>query len=91
MNERDPITEWEHAIGRRLVNWSFVVILIAFICCLIAPLFSPMIKHTRRHYHIMSSNYEELAENDMKSIRPILWIIALIAWIVFFICHANYP
>ena len=91
MIERDPITEWEHAIERRLGAAVMVAILCAFICLLIAPAFGPLIKRFKRKQYAISRNYEELAEQDMRGIRPLLWVGAIIGWIFFIFCQCNYP
>lgn len=91
MNERDPISEWEDAIGRRIGAASVVLLLLAFVCCLIAPVFGPFIKYAKLHEYVLFSDYERRAEEDMKVIRPLLWIVAIVSWIIFIICHMNYP
>ena len=87
MNERDPITEWGNAIKHRLGSAAVIIILFAFVCCLVAPAFSPWIKHMKRKEYVLYHNYEQRAEEDMKGIRVLLWIVAIIAWIILF--YAN--
>lgn len=91
MIERDPITEWGHAIERRVGAAAVVVLVMAFLLCLVAPLFGPLIKQMKRRDYALYSNYEARAEADMKFIRPILWVVALIGWCFFFYCQAHYP
>jgi hypothetical protein len=86
---KDPITKWEDAIGERLVDITMIFILFAIICCLFAPLFGPIIKKYKRRVYVMSANYEELAERDMKAIRIWLWIICIIGWIL--VIKTNSP
>ena len=91
MNERDPISEWQHAITRRLGTATMVIILLAFICLLVAPVFGPLIKRFKRRQYALYKNYEELAEQDMKGIRPWLWVGSVIGWIFFIYCQMHYP
>jgi hypothetical protein len=91
MNERDPISDWENAIVKRVGTATVVLILLAFMCCLAAPLFGPSIKHMKRKEYAIFENYEEMAEADMKSIRPLLWIVAVIGWIIMIYCNSHYP
>lgn len=91
IEERNPIKEWGNAIKHEAGGLTMAVILLAFICALIAPIFGPIIKQLKRRDYVMYRNYEQRAERDMKSIRPLLWIVALIAWVIFFYCKANYP
>lgn len=82
MNElRDPITEWEVAIKQRVVTITGTLYLLAFVMCLIAPVFGPLIKRYKRQQYVMHENYEELAEQDMRPIRIFLWSVAIITWI----------
>jgi hypothetical protein len=90
MIERDPISEWQSAIKKRIENAIGTLMLLAFVCLLVAPLFGPIIKHMKRKQYVMYSDYEERAESDMKGIRPILWTIAIVGWIVLFYCNATY-
>ena len=90
MIERDPISEWGNAIKQRAAGGVAAVFLLAFVFCLIAPVFGPMLKHMKRKEYVMYSDYEERAEAAMKGIRPILWVIAAVGWIFFFYCKATY-
>jgi len=87
MIERDPITEWKDAILVRFQTLGWVMVLLAFLLCLVAPLFGPAIKHMKRKQYVLFSDYEARAEADMKFIRPMLWMIAFVGWCVFFYCQ----
>jgi len=91
MNERDPISEWENAIESRLGACVVITILFAFVCCLFAPIFGPIIKSMKRRQYVLYEDYEQRAETDMKGIRPLLWIVAIIGWIVLICCNVYYP
>lgn len=91
MNDRDPITEWEGAIKSRLGTAAMVVILLAIVCCLVAPVFGPLIKRKLRCSYALFDNCEELAEEDMKGIRVALWIVAALGWVFFIYCQSHYP
>jgi hypothetical protein len=80
MNERDPITEWEDAIKKRIGEAIILLILLAFALCLIAPSFLPIIKAMKRRQYVMSHDYEELAEADMVNIRKWLWGTVIVSW-----------
>ena len=80
---KDPITEWEGAIKNRVISIVAILCMLACSMCLIAPVFGPLIKKYKRQQYAIYENYEELAENDMKSIRIYLWAIAIIGWIIF--------
>jgi hypothetical protein len=90
MNEYDPINAWSNAIIDRAKTLGWLLLLLAFVMCLIAPIFGPFIKHMKRRQYVMYSDYEDRAEADMKSIRLLLWIIAIIGWIFFVYCHVVY-
>lgn len=91
IEERNPITEWGNAIKHEAGGLTMAVILLAFICAMIAPIFGPIIKHLKRRDYVMYKDYEARAERDMKRIRPFLWVIALISWGIYFYCKAHYP
>lgn len=91
MSTRDPITEWENAIEKRIGAAAIVLLLLIFTFCLIAPVASPLIKQFRRRKYVLHDDYEERAEKDMKYIRLLLWIIAMITWTFFIWCQFNYP
>lgn len=79
---RDPIAEWTGAITTRLIGFGAVIIMTCFVLCLVAPLWEPYIKWELKQAYVLNSNYEKLAETDMKRIRPILWSIAIVGWIL---------
>lgn len=90
IENRDPITEWENAIKTRVQSAVMTLILMAFVCCLVAPVFGPSIKQAKRRTYMMETNYEELAERDMKGIRVLLWIISIISWMILIACNLTY-
>ncbi len=88
MNElRDPITEWSEAIKSRLMGVSVILLLLAFVFCLIAPALEPVFRLYFRKKYILNYNYKELAEKNVRHIRPFLWIIAVIGWILVIIAN----
>lgn len=89
MNERDPISEWDTAIKSRLGTCVAVTMLFAFVCCLFAPIFGPIIKSMKRRQYVLYDDYEQRAEADMKPIRLLLWIVAIIGWIVVICCNLK--
>lgn len=89
MNERDPITEWEHAIMSRVAAWGFACILMVLVGCLVAPIFGPMIKRWKTHYYAVHDDCEQRAEAEMPVIRVWLWILAAIAWAFVIWCNLH--
>lgn len=88
----DPITNLEMAVIKRLNGVVVTLFLTAFVICLIAPVLGPLIKRIKRQQYVMHTNYEELAENDMKRIRIVLWAIAAGGWTILFgVNFINYP
>lgn len=86
-NEYDPISAWSGAIGSRLKMLGWLMVLLAFVLCLVAPAFGPAIKQIKRNQYVLYSDYEARAEADMKVIRPILWVVAFISWMLFLYCQ----
>jgi hypothetical protein len=90
MDEFDPITSVEHALGRRLASWTVALILLAFVCVLVAPVFGPSIKQMKRRQYVLYSDYEARARRDMMVIYPLLWIWAILGWIFFYNIQGHY-
>lgn len=91
MEEHDPISAWENAIKTRISSWIVVLILLAFVCGMVAPIFGPFIRKLLRRKYVMQQNYEELARQDMSFITPCLWIWAILCWAFVFYAHSIYP
>jgi len=87
MNERDPISEWEHAIGRRIGSWAVVGLLLILVGCLVAPIFGPMIRQKKMQKYAMFQDYEQRAEAEMPMVWLGLWSLAILAWIFVIICN----
>ena len=83
----DCITSVEDAVKDRLLGLGIILIMLMLVLCLVSPILDPIFKHHRRRAHIMNENYEELADRDMMVIRPILWGIAIVGWILVIINH----
>jgi hypothetical protein len=82
MNEKNPITNVSDSIKSAAGAAVVIAILLAFVMCLVAPIFEPYIKQCKRRYYVLYDDCEKRAEQDMKSIRVMLWAIAVIGWIV---------
>jgi hypothetical protein len=83
MNEhRDPITEWTDAILSRAGHGIIILLVFAFICGLIAPIFGSFIRAEMMKGLVMEPNYEAITNKTMPKIWTILWIWAIISWFV---------
>lgn len=85
---RDPITEWQTAIAKRIESAVLFLFILAFFCCLFAPLFGPSIKAAKRRQYVMYEDYEARTNAYMRVVYPILWIIAILGWITVY--YAKY-
>ena len=85
--ERDPITEWEHAIGRRIGAAAMVCVLTVIIGAMVAPIFGWWIKNLLYQHYALHSDCEQMVAKDMPAIWVALWIIAILAWIFVGICN----
>ena len=57
--ERDPITEWEHAIERRIGGAAVVCMLIVVVGAMVAPLFGWAIKTQLYRYYALEDDCEQ--------------------------------
>ena len=81
-NERDPITEWEHAIGSRIGSAMVVCVLLVVVAAMVAPIFGGVIKNALYREYALYDDCEQRVTNTMKSVRIWLWTLAIVAWIV---------
>ena len=80
--ERDPITEWEHAIERRIGAAAVICMLAVIVGAMVAPIFDRVIKNTLYRTYVLDDNCEQLVNHKMKLIRIGLWALAIVSWIV---------
>jgi heme/copper-type cytochrome/quinol oxidase subunit 2 len=80
MPERDPITEWEHAIGRRIGTWAFVCVLAVVVLPVFFPLFASAIKGMLYRHYALEDDTEKKARHTMK-VLWILWLVFLPVWL----------
>jgi hypothetical protein len=83
-DERDPITEWEHAIYRRIGAGAVVCMITVFIGAMIAPIFGEWIKGYLYEYYCLYNDCEQRVKTAMKTVWICLWGLALVAWIIVF-------
>jgi membrane protein YqaA with SNARE-associated domain len=88
--ERDPITEFEHAIGRRIDSAILVCILAVVVGAMVAPIFGWWIKGLFYRYYALEDDCEQRVKNTMKIVWIGLWMLALISWTFVIACNA-YP
>jgi len=88
-NERDPITEWEHAIGRRIGAAAVVCVLMVIVGAMVAPLFGGWIKSILYRYYALEDDIELRVETTMKTMRVWLWTIAAVAWAFVIWCNLT--
>jgi hypothetical protein len=86
--ERDPITEWEHAIGRRIIAAVFVCGIAVIVGTMVAPIFGWWIKGILYRYYALEDDCEQRVEKTMKSVWIGLWMLAIIAWIFAIACNS---
>jgi hypothetical protein len=87
--ERDPITEWEHAIGRRIGAAAVVCALAIVVGAMVAPIFGWWIKGLLYRYYAIEDDCEERVENTMKIVWMGLWALAFVAWAFAIWCNLN--
>jgi Mn2+/Fe2+ NRAMP family transporter len=86
--ERDPITEWEHAIERRIGGAAVVCMLIVVVGAMVAPLFGWAIKTQLYRYYALEDDCEQRVAKKMKSVWIGLWLLAFMAWAFVIACNA---
>ena len=89
MPERDPITEWEHAIGRRIGAAAMVCLLAVVVGALVAPIFGWWIKGLLYRHYALEDDCEQRVRGTMKFVWGGLWLLALVAWIFAIWCNAH--
>jgi len=82
IDERDPITEWEHAIGRRTGALGVVCVLAIIVGAMVAPIFGWWVKNLLYREYALYDDCEQKVKNTMKYVWAGLWTLALIAWVV---------
>ena len=82
IEERDPITEWEHAIGRRMGAAVVVCVLAVVIGAMVAPLFGWWIRNILYREYALYDDCEQRVAQTMKSVWIGLWALAVVSWIV---------
>ncbi len=82
IEDRDPITEWEHAIGRRISAAVVVCVLAVIVGAMVAPLFGGWIKNILYREYALYDDCEQRVVHTMKHVRVWLWVIAAMAWMV---------
>lgn len=87
--ERDPITEWEHAIGRRIGAAAVVCVLLAIVGAMVAPIFGFWIKSMLYRKYALFDDCEQRVKETMEPIWIGLWIIALLTWAIVIACNIN--
>ena len=82
IEERDPITEWEHAIGRRIGAVTVVCVLAVLVGAMVAPLFGGWIKNILYREYALYDDCEQRVAHTMKYVRIGLWALAVMTWMV---------
>lgn len=85
--ERDPITELEHAIGRRIEAAAVICVLAVLVGAMVAPIFGWWIKSLLYRYYALCDDCEKQVENTMKTVWVWLWTIAFVAWAYVIWCN----
>ena len=80
--ERDPITELEHAITRRIGAWSVVFVLMVFVGAMVAPIFGGLIKGLLYEHYSLYNDCEQRVNHTMKAVWICLWVLAMTTWAI---------
>ena len=86
-NERDPITEWEHAIERRVGGAVIVCMIAVFVGAMVAPIFGWWIKGLLYKHYALETDCDQKVEDTMKFVWVCLWILAFMAWAIAIGCN----
>ena len=86
-NERDPITELEHAVGRRIGAAAMVCVLMALVGAMVAPIFGWWIKGLLYRYYALDDDCESKTNKTMRFVWIGLWITAFLAWAFVIWCN----
>jgi len=86
---RDPITEWEVAIGKRVEYGILFIPIFLMGLFLVAPLFGPYIKTHVRRQNVMYEDYELRTNRHMRVIYLILWAFAILGWGFVYYSYIN--
>ena len=86
--DKDPITELEHAIGRRIGGAAVACALAVIVGAMVAPIFGWWIKRILYRRYALCDDCEQQVQNTMKPIWIILWMLAIAAWIFVIACNA---
>ena len=82
IEERDPITEWEHAIGRRVGALVVVCVLAVLVGAMVAPLFGWWVKSLLYREYAIYDDCEQKVKDTMKYVWAALWTLAFVVWVV---------
>lgn len=85
--ERDPITEWEHAIERRLGAGIIVLVLAVLVGAMVAPAFGWWVKRTLYYEYAVYPDCEQRVKHTMKFVWVWLWLLAIGAWAFAIVCN----
>ena len=88
-NERDPITEWEHAIGRRIGAMAVVCLMAIVVGAMVAPIFGGWVKKLLYEHYALYDDCETRVKDTMPIVWLILWGIAIMAWIFAIACNCT--
>ena len=88
--ERDPITEWEHAIGSRIGAAAVVCVLAVVVGAMVAPIFGWWIKSILYRRYALCDDCEQQVKNTMKVVWTWLWVLAFMAWAFVIACNINH-
>ena len=86
--EQDPITDLEHAIGRRIGAAACICMLAVVVGAMVAPIFGWWIKGLLYRYYAIEDDCEQRVKHTMKFVWFGLWTIAVIAWVFAIMCNS---
>ncbi len=90
MNEhRDPITDWTDAIMSRIWHGIIIIVMVAFVCGLIAPIFGESIRIRLLKALVMEPNCIDLVNKAMPKVWFALWAWAVISWTILIVLNLH--